>query len=223
MYIRLDRTLLAQHPHMVVSGIVAYGLDTAALAGPAAAEWPAVDAERAAAVVADWKRQHKVLSADKNARSSIAYLVKAAARGSLRRIHPLVDLYNHASLRCLGPFGGEDISCLAGGLELRCAMGDEVFRPLGHAEEIEHPGPGEVAWFDGAGRVVCRALNWLESDLHKITADTRDVVFVSERPSPAFPDPESGMEWLAARLVPHCDRLIRTRVDAATPVFDAGA
>lgn len=219
MHITLDEALLARFPDMTVSLLVARGLDSAALetAAAAAANWPAVDAARAQQVIADWKQLHKTLSDDRHARSSIAYLVKAAGKGSLRRIHPLVDLYNHASLLSLSPFGGEDIACLAGGLVLGCARGDEVFRPLGRCEEIEHPGAGEIAWLDGIGRVVCRALNWLESDLHKITAASRDVVFVSERPSPAFPDPAPGMDWLAATLAPHSRTLTRVQLDARRP------
>jgi DNA/RNA-binding domain of Phe-tRNA-synthetase-like protein len=222
MFIRLDPTLLARYPAMRVSVLIAQNIDTAALEQAAAAAWPQVDEERVTRVVADWKRLHKTLSSDRNARSSIAYLVKAAGKGSLRRIHPLVDLYNHASLRSLSPFGGEDIACLAGGLVLTCAQGNEVFRPLGRGEQTEQPGADETVWLDGQGRVVCRALNWLESDLHKITAHSRDVVFVSERPSADFPDPEPGMDWLAAQLAPHCTRQFRALVDAAAPCFDAG-
>lgn len=222
MFIRLENDLLARYPAMAVSAIVARGLDSQALAHAASAPWPQPDEAHAAAVIAEWKRLHKALSSDRGARSSIAYLVKAAGKDSLRRIHPLVDLYNHASLRSLSPFGGEDISCLQGGLVLGCARGNEVFVPLGRDQEREVPGENEVVWLDGVGRVVCRALNWLESDLHKITAGSRDVVFVSERPAAAFPDPEPGMEWLAGQLAAHCRQLTRYRLDASRPSIDSG-
>jgi DNA/RNA-binding domain of Phe-tRNA-synthetase-like protein len=218
MKISIENEVLQWCPALTVSGIVVRGINLQALGGDGATDWPVPDALRAERVIKDWKALHKSVSTEKKARSSIEYLVKAASKGSLRSIGPLVDLYNHASLMTLAPFGGEDIACLEGGLTLARAQGHEAFVPLGKTE-IQTPGSGEVLWLDGRGRVVCRALNWLESDLHKITEASRDVVFVSERPGAEFPDPADGLAWLAEKLAP-CSRQIECFVlDTSRPVL----
>ncbi|MBV8046796.1 MAG: hypothetical protein JO171_06570 [Paludibacterium sp.] len=219
MRITLDDSLLARYPKMQIHGLIARGLAPDRLDARPFTGWPAVDANQADRVIADWKVLHKQLSGDKRSRCSIAWLVKAAASERLRRIHPLVDLYNQASLRALSPFGGEDIQRLGGALTLTLARGTERFVPLGQPEVIEHPGDGEAVWLDGAGQVVCRALNWLESDRHKITETTRDVVFVSERPCAHLPDPRAGMDWLAEQLAGVVETLSAFRLDAETPDY----
>ncbi|BEV73540.1 B3/4 domain-containing protein [Paludibacterium sp. THUN1379] len=222
MRCELDASLLAKYPDMQVSGLLVRGIDQAAVAALAFPAWPQAAEEQAEPVIRHWKALHKQLSGDKHARSSIAYLVKAANRDSLRRINPLVDWYNQASLRSLSPFGGEDIRCLSGALRLTLAQGQERFVPLGRPDEVQLPGAGEVVWLDGAGKVVCRALNWLESDLHKITGQTRDVVFVSERPDRTLPDPQPGMDWLAAQLAPCAAELQPFLLDRHTTQIDLG-
>ncbi|XLM20918.1 hypothetical protein MKD33_01235, partial [Chromobacterium piscinae] len=83
------------------------------------------------ALLQRWKAIYRELPGDKKARCSLEYLVKAAQKDKLRRILPLVDLYNQASLISLAPFGGEDIDKLGGELRLDLARGDERFLPLG--------------------------------------------------------------------------------------------
>ncbi|TDR81502.1 B3/B4 domain-containing protein [Paludibacterium purpuratum] len=221
MLITLDAKVLARYPDMQVCGLVVRGVDAAAVDALSFDGWPTPETGRAEEVVAHWKALHKTLSADKHARCSIAWLVKAAATERLRRIHPLVDLYNQASLGSLCPFGGEDIARLQGALTLTLAHGQEGFVPLGRPDELQRPGNGEVVWLDGEDQVVCRALNWLESDRHKITERTCDVVFVSERPVPQLPDPQDGMTWLARKLAGAAQRIHAFRLDAAHPQEDA--
>jgi hypothetical protein len=66
-------------------------------------------------------------------------------------------------------------------------------------------------------RVVCRALNWIESDLHKLSAQTCDIVFVSERATPELPDPAPGMALLAETLVGISRRIERFELNAQHP------
>ncbi|MGC0153359.1 B3/4 domain-containing protein [Chromobacterium vaccinii] len=220
MRVILSPALLQAMPEMEVSGLLALDLDAAAL--PARVPSLPEATRDLEALLQDWKRLYKALPGDKKARCSLEYLVKAAQKDKLRSILPLVDLYNQASLISLAPFGGEDVDRLGGELRLDLARGDEVFVPLGRVE-AEHPLPGEAAWLNGGREVVCRCLNWLESDRFKLTADSRHAVFVSERPDAGFPSGEAGMDWLERKLAPHAGRLVRFRLSAAQPVFDATA
>ncbi|WP_434631799.1 B3/B4 domain-containing protein [Chromobacterium sp. CV08] len=220
MRVILSPALLEAMPEMEVSGLLALDLDAAALpARPPALPETAQDPD---ALLQDWKRLYKALPGDKKARCSLEYLVKAAQKDKLRSILPLVDLYNQASLISLAPFGGEDVDRLGAGLLLDLARGDEVFLPLGGGEP-QTPLPGEAVWLNGAREVVCRCLNWLESDRFKLTEGSRNAVFVSERPGAGFPSGEPGIDWLAERLRPHAGRLVRFRLCAMEPVFDATA
>ncbi|QIY79311.1 B3/B4 domain-containing protein [Chromobacterium violaceum] len=216
MRVALSPALLDRLPEMEVSGLLALDLDAAAL--PAAV--PSLPAQEADldALLRRWKTIYRALPGDKKARCSLEYLVKAAQNGKLRSILPLVDLYNQASLISLAPFGGEDVDKLGGELTLDLARGDERFLPLGRAE-AERPQPGEAVWLNGEREVVCRSLNWLESDRFKLTAGCRNAVFVSERPDAGFPSGEAGMDWLQEKLAPHAGRLLRFRLDAGRPDF----
>ncbi|MBX9348445.1 hypothetical protein K5M36_15215 [Chromobacterium vaccinii] len=218
MRIALSEALLGRMPEMEVSGLLALDLDVAGLP-EAELALPAHEADLDALLLR-WKEIYRALPGDKKARSSLEYLAKAAQKGKLRHILPLVDLYNQASLLSLAPFGGEDIDKLDGELTLDLARGDEAFLPLGRAD-AERALPGEAAWLNGGREVVCRCLNWLESDRFKLTESSRNAVFVSERPDAGFPSGEAGMDWLERRLAPHAGRLLRFRLNAANPFFSA--
>ncbi|WP_168209786.1 B3/B4 domain-containing protein [Chromobacterium paludis] len=215
MRVELSPALLGRLPEMEVEGLLALDLQTADLPMAALALAEEADTE---ALLQRWKALYRELPGDKKARCSLEYLVKAAQKDKLRSILPLVDLYNQASLLSLAPFGGEDIDKLGAKLVLDLARGDETFLPLGRTE-IERPQPGEAAWLNGEGEVVCRCLNWLESDRFKLTEASRNVVFVSERPDAGFPSGAPGMDWLARQLAPHAGSLIRFRLHAAAPAF----
>jgi len=217
MQLSLSDALLASFPELSVHGLLVRDCPAVRLADFSLVDnLPEVDPQAAQAVVEGWQAVYRQFPADKKARSSIAYLTGALARGKLRAIHPLVDLYNVASLLSLAPFGGEDVAMLAGGLQLTLAQGDEPFVPLGR-DTIEYPSEGEVVWLDGDGLVVCRAMNWLESDRHKLTDATRDVVFVSERAHPELPSPQPGIAYLQARLAEAGVGNVQAfRLDAAT-------
>jgi DNA/RNA-binding domain of Phe-tRNA-synthetase-like protein len=217
MRVALSQAVLGRLPGMEVEGLLALGVNQAALpAAVLAVPEPDIDLD---ALLQRWKAWHREWPGDKKARCSLEYLVKAVQKDKLRRILPLVDLYNQASLQSLAPFGGEDIDKLGGELRLALARGDESFLPLGKTE-TEQPQPNEAAWLNGDGEVVCRCLNWLESDHFKLDEASRNVVFVSERPDAGFPSGAAGMDWLARELAPHAGSLIRFRLDAAHPVFE---
>ncbi|MEJ8676697.1 B3/B4 domain-containing protein [Chromobacterium amazonense] len=216
MRVTLSQAVLGRLPDMEVEGLLVWGVNQAALpAATLALPEPDIDLD---ALLQRWKALYRELPGDKKARCSLEYLVKAAQKDKLRRILPLVDLYNQASLQSLAPFGGEDIDKLGGELRLDLARGDESFFPLGKME-AEQPQPHEAAWLNGDGEVVCCCLNWLESDRFKLDEASRNVAFVSERPDAGFPSGAAGMDWLARELAPHAGSLIRFRLDAAHPAF----
>jgi DNA/RNA-binding domain of Phe-tRNA-synthetase-like protein len=200
MKLSLSDALLASFPELSVHGLLARDCPVAALADfSLAAALPELDPLAAQAAVEGWQAVYRQFPADRRARSSIAYLTSAAAYGKLHPISPLVDLYNVASLLSLAPFGGEDVDTLGGALQLTLARGDESFVPLGR-DAAECPLAGEVVWLDAAGRVVCRAMNWLESDRHKLTDATRHAVFISERAHLGLPSPQPGIDYLLFQL-----------------------
>jgi len=74
--------------------------------------------------------------------------------GSLPELHPLVDLCNAVSLAFAIPVAVFDVSGFGGYLEVRYAAGDEDY--LTFSGEVEHPGPHEVIFADGAGQAHAR-------------------------------------------------------------------
>ncbi|GGY07669.1 B3/B4 domain-containing protein [Paludibacterium paludis] len=215
MKLSLSDALLTVLPEMSVHAMYARAIDLESLAKLPFAP-PSLGETEGAELIDRWKKLYKSLPCDKAARSSIEYLIKCARKGKLRPILPPVDVYNMASLLAFSPFGGENVHTMRGGLTLDCAKGGEPFVPLGK-DQVQEALPGEVIWVDGARRVVCRAMNWIESDLHKLTAETRDIIFVSERPSGEFPSPQPGFDYLADLFGPHCERLERFVLDASNP------
>jgi len=115
--------------------------------------------------------------------SSIEALTRRVVGGKgLGSINPLVDFYNAVSLTHLVPAGGWDLDTLAadGEAELRLclAAGGERFRALG-ADEAVAVEPGEAAYVVG-DQVVTRHFVWRQSDLGKLTPDTRRALLISE-------------------------------------------
>lgn len=134
---------------------------------------------------------------EKKARSSIEALIRRVVGGKgLYRINALVDIYNLASLRFELPCGGEDLDAMPNVLELTVANGTEKFLPLG-AAEAENPNAGEIIYKSG-DIVVCRNFNYRESDITKLTVDTKRAIIVFE--DAAGGDLESAMEWLAVQV-----------------------
>ncbi len=74
--------------------------------------------------------------------------------------------------------------------------------------ELEYPQSQEVIWADAEERVVCRSLNWLESDVHKITDISKNIVFVSEQASDEFPDSAEGVQLLENTLQPISEQVM---------------
>jgi DNA/RNA-binding domain of Phe-tRNA-synthetase-like protein len=146
-----------------------------------------INQDRSENIITLWKGFHKNYGSYKKARSSVEYLCKAKDNNKLRKIEPLVDIYNFVSLKNLCPLGGEDMDTIGNELILKLADGDEPFIPL-MSTEIENPIKDEFVWANGNAAIVCRSMNWVESDKFKITKQSKNVVFLTEQPSALFPD-----------------------------------
>ena len=142
--------------------------------------------------ISAWKSFHKENGSNKKARTSIEYLYKKITTGGLPVINGVVDLYNFVSIKHLVPLGGEDVDKIGEALILKYALGHEQFTPL-LSTKNELPDKGEMIWSTANDHVVCRSLNWIESDNFKIDATSKAVVFISEVPSSTFIDAESCM------------------------------
>ncbi len=131
--------------------------------------------------IAAWRDALKGLGfSGKKFPSSIEALARRALSGKgLAPINPLVDFYNRVSLTHLVPAGGWDLDAI-GGRDLRLSLtaGSERFRALG-AEETVAVEAGEAAYLVGE-EVVTRHFVWRQSDLGKLTADTRRALLISE-------------------------------------------
>ena len=130
--------------------------------------------------IAPWRETYRKFgSKPRDFRCSAEALTRVVLRGSeIRKISPLVDLYNLISIKYILPVGAEDLDKMQGDLELTFAEGTEDYTPLG--EEVnDPPQKGEVIYRDDLG-VICRRWNWREGDRTKITDETKNAVVVLE-------------------------------------------
>lgn len=130
--------------------------------------------------IAPWRETYKTFgSKPSEYRCSAEALIRIVLRGfEIKKISPLVDLYNLISIKYILPVGAEDLNKMQGDLKLTLAIGTEDYIALGQ-EENDPPKAGEVIYRDDLG-VICRRWNWREGDRTKITKDTKDAVVVLE-------------------------------------------
>lgn len=130
-----------------------------------------------------------------DARSSVESLYRSVLNGrDIRRVNPLVDLYNFISLRYMLPAGAEDLAQINGDIQLTFAGPSEPAILLLGDEKPESPPPGEVIYRDDDG-AICRRWNWREADRTKIIPQTTDCIIVLERLEPvAIPTLEAAVK-----------------------------
>lgn len=129
-------------------------------------------------VVKKWRDIYKSFG-EKKARSSIEALIRRIVNGKdISNINPLVDIYNFVSLKYEVPCGGEDLDSISSDMFLTYADGEEEFISLGQ-EVIEHPNVGEVV-YKTDNIIICRNFNYRESDVTKLTENTRNAVLIIE-------------------------------------------
>lgn len=152
--------------------------------------------------IVPWRETYRKFgSKPKDFRSSAEALTRVVLRGSeIKKISPLVDLYNLISIKYILPVGAEDLDKMQGDLELTFADGTEDYTPLGE-EENDPPQKGEVIYRDDFG-VICRRWNWREGDRTKIAKDTKNAIVVLE--SIASIPIEDAVEELADLVKEYC-------------------
>lgn len=129
-------------------------------------------------IIRKWRDIYKSFG-EKKSRSSVEALIRRTVNGKeIPSINPLVDIYNVISLKYELPCGGEDMDCFQGDVELTYAKGTEQFLPLGE-ENAETVNDGEIVYKCGE-MVLCRNFNYRESDITKLTEDTKNAVLVIE-------------------------------------------
>ena len=152
--------------------------------------------------IAPWRETYRKFgSKPRDFRCSAEALTRVVLRGSeIKKISPLVDLYNLISIKYILPVGAEDLDKMQGDLELTFADGTEDYTPLGE-EENDPPKMGEVIYRDDFG-VICRRWNWREGDRTKITTETKNAVVVIE--SIASTQIKGAVEELANFIKEYC-------------------
>lgn len=169
--------------------------------------------------IAPWRETYKKFgSKPRDFRCSAESLTRVVLRGSeIKKISPLVDLYNLISIKYILPVGAEDLDKMQGDLELTFADGAEDYTPLGE-EENDPPQKGEVIYKDAIG-VICRRWNWREGDRTKITKTTKNAVVVIESIS-SIPIKEA-LEELVNLIKKYCGGQLTTHyLDKGSQVID---
>lgn len=115
-----------------------------------------------------------------DAKSSVENLYRLILSGrDIRRISPLVDIYNYISLKYMLPVGGEDLDACKGDIKLCFAGENEPPVKLLGDEKEESPIKGEVIYKDSVS-AICRRWNWREADRTKLAESTKNCILVIE-------------------------------------------
>jgi DNA/RNA-binding domain of Phe-tRNA-synthetase-like protein len=201
-YITVNESIRELRPDFAVLALTAEGLGN----GPSdelSTGW--LQTAGAGAVPADphvqaWREAYTAFGAKpKRTRPSIDALLRRA--DTLPAVNRIVDAYNAISVEYALPIGGEDLDAYQGPARLVRATGTEPFDTTADgAPAVEYPVTGEVVWRDDEG-VTCRRWNWRQCTRTRITASTKNGLFLLERlePYPLERLHAAGQE-LAARL-----------------------
>ncbi len=129
-------------------------------------------------IIRKWRNIYKEFG-EKKCRSSVEALIRRTVNGNkIPSINPLVDIYNLISLKYEFPCGGEDLDTITSDMELTYANGTEEFLSLG-VSKIENPNVGEVV-YKFSNTIICRNFNYRESDITKLTENTKNAILVME-------------------------------------------
>lgn len=110
--------------------------------------------------------------------ASESLLRRFRKEGSLPQLHPAIDLCNSISLAFAIPVAVFDVSRISEYLEVRYAMGSEVY--LTFSGETENPEPREVIFADASGRVHARRWTNRQSGYSAVQDQTANILIVAE-------------------------------------------
>ncbi|MFK8035851.1 MAG: B3/4 domain-containing protein [Hyphomicrobiales bacterium] len=130
--------------------------------------------------IAEWEEIFQAVRINPNRYPpSLKSLVKRCRSGKgLPYVNDLVAIMNLASLLLRQPCGADDLDKVGDELMLRPADGDEAFVPLGAADVVENPDPGEIVYVDNTNKnVLCRRFIWRNGHLSRLTEHTSKLAF----------------------------------------------
>ena len=160
-----------------------------------------------------WDEMHKKFGSNPNKfPPAIKALLKRIQKGGgIPFINSVVALMNFISIKHLVPVGGDDVDTIKGNLCLGLAHGNENFIGLG-SQYPESPDEGEVIYFDDKSlNVMCRKLNWRNSDFSKITENTKRIVINIDGIDPISDEIiKHAQDELAKLLIEQCQAKLET-------------
>lgn len=173
--------------------------------------------------VAAWRAAYKGFGIKKTSyRSSVERLIKRVQAGDrLPAIHPLVDIYNAASLTHGFCMGADDLDKTQGDLAFRFSRPGDTFRDMGAAageDPNDPPKEGEVVYADES-HVLCRRWNWRQDARTGVTPATRRAIVTVQ--ANGWGDLDAAVDdltgWIARELGGRCTVEIagRERPEAA--------
>ena len=183
----IDSRVFAAIPDMVVGVVVAQGVDnTKAVPEVSAMLAQSVEAAEArfsgrevkkAEEIVPYREAFRALGINPNRFpcSAEALFSRIGKGKGMPSINPLVDLNNAVSLKYVIPMGTHDLKDVPEVIGMRPATENDRFLPFGGGEE-EVPDAGEVVYAVG-NQVRTRRWTWRQSEVGKITPETRDLLF----------------------------------------------
>jgi DNA/RNA-binding domain of Phe-tRNA-synthetase-like protein len=175
------------YPELVAGVLAVEGITKDAAVGTQAAKFEAIARSRLATSsegelpeIRAWRRAFSKmgLRPTQYRCASESLLRRFRKEGSLPRIHPLIDLCNAISLAFAIPIAVFDVSKITDYIEVRYAVGSEVY--LAFSGEIDHPRPGEVIFADGSSRAHARRWSNRQSGYSAVGDDTVAALIVAE-------------------------------------------
>jgi DNA/RNA-binding domain of Phe-tRNA-synthetase-like protein len=104
-----------------------------------------------------------------------ALLTRIAKKKGFPAINAAVDLGNAISIQYHLPIGAHDLDTIENGLDVRLAQPGDTFVAFG-STEVETPDEGEAVYASGH-EVRTRRWTWRQSEVGKITEDTKAILF----------------------------------------------
>lgn len=110
--------------------------------------------------------------------ASEALLRRLRKEGDLPSVHPLVDLCNAVSVAFAIPIAAIDLDRIDGNLQVRPAIGTEIYETF--VGDIEHPDAGEIIFADDNQRAHARRWANRQSGHSAVMGRTTHVLIVAE-------------------------------------------
>jgi DNA/RNA-binding domain of Phe-tRNA-synthetase-like protein len=187
MYFCHSSEVWKDYPELVPGALFAEGITKDASVGLQTAKFNTIAASRLTTKsegelpeVQAWRRVYSRmgLKPTQYRCASESLLRRFKKEKSLPQLHPVVAICNSISLASAIPVAIFDVAKIACYIEVRYAIGSEVY--LTFSDEIENPEPGEVIFADGSGRAHARRWTNRQSGYSAVRDETTSVLIVAE-------------------------------------------